>query len=45
MIQIVLFLRDVWYTIQGEEIPTDNEMWEAVKANKHIDYSLVKVGG
>ena len=45
MIQIVLFLRDVWYTIQGEEIPTDNDMWEAVKANKHIDYSLISIGG
>ena len=45
MIQIVLYLRDVWYTIQGQEIPTDNESWEAVKANKHIDYSLIKIGG
>lgn len=45
MIQIVLYLRDVWYTIQGNELPTDNEMWEAVKASKHIDYSTIMIGG
>ena len=43
MIQIVLYLRDVWYTISNQEIPTDNEEWEAVKKNKHIDYSLIIV--
>lgn len=43
MIQVVLYLRDLWYFISGQEIPTDNEMWEAVKAQKHIDYSLVKI--
>lgn len=45
MIQVVLYLRDVWYTMQGQELPTDNEMWEAVKASKHIDYSIIKIGG
>lgn len=44
MIQIVLYLRDVWYIMQGQELPTDNEMWEAVKASRHIDYSVVKIG-
>lgn len=45
MIQIVLYLRDIWYKITDQELPTDNEMWEAVKAAKHIDYSLVQIGG
>lgn len=31
-IQIVLFLRDYWYEINGWEVPTDNEMWEKIKA-------------
>ena len=45
MIQIVLYLRDIWYIMQGQELPTDNEEWEAIKATKHIDYSLFKTGG
>lgn len=39
-IQIVLFLRDYWYHINGWEIPTDNEMWEEVKAKKGITYEV-----
>jgi len=31
-LQILLFLRDFWYEINGWEIPTDNEMWEEIKA-------------
>ena len=30
-IQLVLFLRDYWYELNGWEIPTDNEIWEGVK--------------
>ena len=30
-IQIVLFLRDYWYTLNGKEIPTNNKEWESVK--------------
>lgn len=30
-IQIVLFLRDFWYEINGWEVPTDNEMWNEAK--------------
>ena len=43
MIQIVLYLRDVWYTMTDQELPTDNAMWEVVKIKKHIDYTLVKI--
>lgn len=30
-IQIVLFLRDMWYEVNGMEIPQGNEKWNAVK--------------
>lgn len=30
-IQIVLYLRDLWYELNGWEVPTDNEEWERVK--------------
>lgn len=30
-IQIVLFLRDMWFEMNGWEVPHDNEMWEKVK--------------
>ena len=32
-IQIVLFLRDLWYSLNGKELPTDNEKWNAIRAN------------
>lgn len=30
-IQIVLFLRDMWYEINGWEVPRDNETWNEIK--------------
>lgn len=30
-IQVVLFLRDYWYKLNGWEVPADNPMWEKVK--------------
>lgn len=32
-LQIVLFLRDYWYELNGWEVPTDNEVWNAAKEN------------
>ena len=37
-IQIVLYLRDMWYELNGWEVPTDNETWNKAKeayAKKH----------
>ena len=37
-IQIVLYLRDLWYELNGWEVPTDNEEWNKAKQayiNKH----------
>ena len=31
-IQILLYLRDMWFDINGWEKPTDNPMWEDIKA-------------
>lgn len=31
-VQMVLWLRDYWYEMNGWEIPKDNEEWEEVKA-------------
>lgn len=33
-IQVLLFLRDLWYSINGWELPTDNQMWNALR-EKH----------
>lgn len=30
-VQMVLWLRDYWYELNGWEIPTDNEEWEELK--------------
>ena len=30
-LQIVLFLRDFWYEMNGWEVPTDNEVWNEKK--------------
>lgn len=35
-VQIVLYLRDLWYKLNGWEIPTDNEYWEGIKEKKGI---------
>lgn len=32
-IQITLFLRDYLYEVKGWEVPTDNEIWNQVKAD------------
>ena len=31
-VQLVLFMRDYWYTLNGWEVPHDNERWEEIKA-------------
>lgn len=30
-VQMVLWLRDYWYTLNGWEVPTDNDTWEVLK--------------
>lgn len=35
-IQIVLLLRDIWFLINNQELPTDNEMWNKQRENIEI---------
>lgn len=37
-IQIVLFLRDLWYTVNGKEVPQDNEVWNNIKSSQKGEY-------
>ncbi len=30
-IQLLLFMRDLWYELNGFELPTDNPVWEQLK--------------
>lgn len=32
-VQLLLFLRDYWYELNGWEVPRDNEVWEEIKNN------------
>jgi len=36
-IQITLFLRDYYYELKGYEVPTDNEVWNQIKAEYFKD--------
>lgn len=31
-VQLVLFMRDYWYQLNGWEVPHDNQKWEEIKA-------------
>ena len=30
-LQVLLFLRDMWYELNGYELPTENETWNAIR--------------
>lgn len=36
-IQIVLFLRDYWFYLNSWELPTDNETWNKIREEKHLE--------
>ena len=31
-VQVLLYMRDLWYTVNGKEVPQNNEVWNAKKA-------------
>ena len=33
MVRIVLYLRDMWYKENGWELPTDQELWNKIRAD------------
>lgn len=41
-LQIILYLRDLWYTWLGKDLPTDNELWENIKARNKITSETYK---
>lgn len=41
-LQVILFLRDLWYVWQKKELPTDNELWENIKARDNITLQTYK---
>lgn len=44
-IQIVLFLRDLWYELNEWEVPTDNEEWNKAKAGYYAKHGEEQVDG
>lgn len=41
-LQIILYLRDLWYVWLGKEIPNDNDLWENIKARDNITLDTYK---
>ena len=41
-LQIILFLRDLWYVYLGKDLPTDNELWENIKIRDNITLDTYK---
>lgn len=39
-IQVVLFLRDYWYKLNGWKVPTDNELWEDAKKKYYAEKEI-----
>ena len=44
-VQIILYLRDLWYELNGWDVPTDNEIWNKAKAKYMEKHSGDKVNG
>lgn len=42
-IQILLYLRDLWYSANGQEIPKDNPVWDKIKESQKIDIDNLNV--
>lgn len=41
-LQVIMFLRDLWYVWLGKELPTDNEIWENIKIKDNITLQTYK---
>lgn len=42
-LQIVFFLRDYLFTLEGKELPTDNEFWNDIRQSKVIQHLPITV--
>lgn len=41
-LQVILYLRDLWYVYLDKELPTDNELWENIKEKEGITLKTYK---
>ena len=41
-LQVILFLRDLWYVYLGKDLPNDNELWENIKNRDGITLTTYK---
>lgn len=41
-LQVILFLRDYLFTLQGKELPTDNKLWNEIKEKNNITFEEVR---
>ena len=41
LIQVVLFMRDLWYIVNNMELPTDNEDWNKIRQKIEILNTVV----
>lgn len=39
-LQIVLYLRDYWYELNGWEVPTSNKEWQRLKEQRKISFMI-----
>lgn len=44
-IQVILFLRDYWFELNGWEIPIDNPEWNMIKCRLGFGQSVLKKDG
>jgi len=42
-IQILLYLRDLWYSVNGQEIPKDNPTWNKIKESQKVDIENMRL--
>lgn len=41
-VQVILYLRDYWYELNGWEVPMDNPEWNMVKAKEGLTESVLR---
>ena len=42
-IQVVMFLRDYWFIMQGKELPTGQKEWVNIRERKQFDWTGAKL--
>ena len=42
-IQVVMFLRDYWFIVEGKELPTEQKQWTEIRDRKNFDWTGAKL--